>query len=108
MFPLPAVSTLSLCADYLEFRDALVRPKLPYVKLLGGVEPTTPSRCIQVLCVQCWRNWTIALDFESVEDPEHTGYLVTVNYFELPDVTGFLICLHLGNYRFSCCVYPPG
>ena len=38
MFPLPAVSTFSVCADYPEFRDALVRPKLPWtLNLLGAL-----------------------------------------------------------------------
>ena len=36
MFPLPALSTFSVCADYPEFRDALVCPKLPWMLNLWG------------------------------------------------------------------------
>ena len=36
MFPLPAVSDCSICSDYPEFRDTLVRPKLPWTLNLWG------------------------------------------------------------------------
>ena len=66
MFTLPAVSAFSVCSNYPEYHDTLVRPKLPWtLLLLGGVEPTTPSRCTQVLCVQGWRNFAVALNLKS-------------------------------------------
>ena len=105
MFPLPAVSAFSICSEYPEFRGTLVCSRLPWtLNLLQGVESTTPSRYIQVRCFQGWQNWTTALDFQSVEDPEHTRYSMIVNCAELSDVTTFLMCLHMGTYPLLRCV----